>query len=60
VLLSGTELKIPALEGTPGNLTKNDSLQVSEGYRLVYEFYKAKGDPRVTDFYRAIDRYKPR
>jgi hypothetical protein len=60
MLVSGVELIIPKLEGTPGKLSKNDSLAVSEGYRLVYEFYKAKGDPRAGDFHRAMERYTPK
>jgi nucleoid DNA-binding protein len=54
---SGVELTIPALEGSPEKLTKNDSLAVSEGYRLLYEYYKARNDPRAGDFQKAMNRY---
>jgi hypothetical protein len=60
MLISGRELLIPVLEGTPERLTRNDSLAVSEGYRLVYEFYKAQDDTRAKDFSRAMKRYKPK
>ena len=60
MVISGREFIVPALEGTPEKLSRNDSLAISDGYRLVYEFYKSKGDPRASDFYRGIDRYKPR
>jgi hypothetical protein len=53
----GKEVKIPALEGMPDKLSHNDSLEVAEGYRLVYEFYQAKGDPRANDFNRAYQKY---
>jgi nucleoid DNA-binding protein len=59
MLVSGMELVIPALEGKPGQLTRNDSTEVAEGYRLVYEFYKAKGDLRAGDFFNAMKKYKP-
>jgi integration host factor subunit alpha len=60
MLISGRELVIPALEGTPERLTRNDSMAVSEGYRLAYEYYKAKDDPRANDFFKAMNRYKPK
>jgi nucleoid DNA-binding protein len=59
MVISGRELRIPALEGSPDKLTKNDSLAVSEGYRLVCEFYEARGDLKAKDYSRAMRRYKP-
>lgn len=59
MLISGRELAIPVLEGTPDHLSRNDSLAVSEGYRFAYEYFKAKDDPRVKDFFRAMKQYKP-
>jgi len=59
ILISGKELVIPALEGTPEQMTRNDSLAVSEGYRLLYEYYGAKKDLRTDDFFKAMERYKP-
>jgi len=53
----GKTVMIPALEGTPKQLSQNDSLEVAEGYRLVYEFYKEKGDPRAEEFNKAYQRY---
>jgi len=50
---------IPAPEGTPERLTRNDSLAVSEGYRLVYEYFSKKEDQRKDDFFKAMERYKP-
>jgi nucleoid DNA-binding protein len=60
MLISGRELVIPVLEGSPKRLTRNDSLAVSEGYRLVYEYFKTKDDPRANDFSRAMKRYMPK
>ena len=59
MLISGKELIIPALEGTPAKLTRNDSLAVSDGYRLLYEYFGAKEDTRTDDFFKAMERYKP-
>jgi hypothetical protein len=53
----GKTVNIPALEGTPGHLSHNDSLEVAEGYRLVYEFYKGKGDAKAEEFYKAYQKY---
>jgi hypothetical protein len=58
MVISGREIVIPALEGKPDKLSHNDSLAVSDGYRLVYEYYKAHGDARADDFRRGMDRYK--
>jgi hypothetical protein len=60
MVVSESELKIPKLEGSAKHLSKNDSLEVSEGYRLVSEFYKTKGDPRAAEFARAMEKYRPR
>ncbi len=60
MLITGKEIIIPELEGKPDHLSRNDSAAVSDGYRLVYEFYKAKGDSRAEDFRRGADKYKPR
>jgi nucleoid DNA-binding protein len=60
MVISGSELVVPVLEGTPDRLSRNDSLAVSEGYRLVYEYFKAKDDPRTKDFYMAMKRYQPK
>ncbi len=59
MLISGIELIIPALEGTPEKLTRKDSLAVSDGYRLLYEYFGAKEDTRTDDFFKAMERYKP-
>ena len=58
-VITGKELEIPSLEGAPHKLSRNDSLEVSEGYRLVYEYYKAQGDSRAEDFKRAMVKYRP-
>jgi nucleoid-associated protein YgaU len=60
MVISGSELVIPNLEGKPDRLTRNDSVAVSEGYRLVYEYFKTKDDPRTKDFFRAMKRYTPK
>jgi nucleoid DNA-binding protein/nucleoid-associated protein YgaU len=60
MVVSGRELIIPALEGKPDQLTKNDSLAVSEGYHLVYEFYQVKDETKARDFALAMKRYKPK
>jgi len=59
ILITGTELVIPALEGTAVKLTRNDSAALTEGYRMVYDFYMAKGDPMADDFLKGVERYKP-
>ena len=60
LVYSGKELVIPALEGTTEKLTRNDSMAISDGYRLVYEFYQSKGDAAAGEFFKGIDHYKPR
>jgi DNA-binding protein HU-beta len=60
MVISGKEIVIPELEGKPDKLSRNDSLAVSDGYRLVYEFYKEKGDPRAEDFHRGAEKYSPK
>jgi hypothetical protein len=59
MLITGKELVIPALEGTPDHMTRNDSLAVSEGYRLLYEYFGAKEDLSTDDFFKAMERYRP-
>ena len=56
----GKTVKIPVLEGSPHNLSRYDSTNVAEGYRLVYEYYKAKGTPEADDFYTAWQNYLPK
>ncbi|MBW6460022.1 MAG: HU family DNA-binding protein [Bacteroidales bacterium] len=60
LVIIGKEILIPALEGTPDRLTPNDSLEISEGYRLVYEYYREKGDPKADDFQLVMERYHPK
>jgi hypothetical protein len=55
----GSELTIPVLGGTPQKLTRADSLNVSDGYRLVYEYYLSKGDARAAEFRQVMLKYKP-
>jgi|GEM_PF-740459 len=59
LVIIGEEIIIPGLEGSQDRLTRNDSLKISEGYRLVYEYYLAKGDPKAEDFRKAMERYQP-
>jgi hypothetical protein len=55
----GKTVKIPVLEGTPHKLTRNDSVNVADGYRLVYEYYLDKSDPKADDFKQAYQNYLP-
>jgi len=54
-----SELTIPTLAGTPKKLTSNDSLNISDGYRLVYEYYLQHRDARAEDFRLVMLKYKP-
>jgi len=56
----GKDLVIPVLEGTPKILSHNDSLAVSDGYRLVYEYYLDNGDTRAEEFRLVMVKYKPK
>ncbi len=58
--VTGRDIVIPALEGTPWKLTRNDSIAVADGYRMVYEYYLEKGDNRAEDFRLVMLRYKPK
>ncbi len=49
-LYAGIQLVIPALEGSPRHLTSNDSLEISKAYKMLYEYYSAKQDPRANNF----------
>jgi DNA-binding protein HU-beta len=60
ILTNGTELVIPALEGTPDNLASSDSTRIAEGYRMLYEYYSSKGDDRAGDFRYAMNVFTPR
>ena len=57
--VTGESIVIPALEGSAKKLTRNDSLAVSEGYRMVYEYYLSKNDPRAEEFRLVMLKYKP-
>lgn len=56
---TGKTLVIPALEGSAGNLTRNDSVRISDGYRILYEYYGALEDARTSRFYWGMIRYRP-
>lgn len=56
----GTELVIPSLEGTPQNLSRNDSTRVAEGFRVLYNYYNDKGDEMAKDFLYAMNAFSPR
>jgi nucleoid-associated protein YgaU len=56
----GQKLLVPRLEGDRYNLTRNDSMNISEGYRLLYEFYMIEEDPRTSNFYFGMLRYRPK
>lgn len=56
----GKELIIPALEGDRFNLSRADSMNLSEGYRMLYEYYMVEEDPRTSNFYFGMMRYMPR
>ena len=60
IVINGSELVIPALEGTPDNLASSDSTRIAEGYRLLYEYYSGKGDDRANDFRFAMNAYTPK
>jgi integration host factor subunit beta len=59
-VIIGKNVQIPSLEGSPGKLSRSDSVEVYEGYRLVYEYYKEKGDSRAAGFHRAMEKYQPK
>jgi hypothetical protein len=60
ILVSGTDVIIPRIEGKPYNLTRNDSLAVSKGYTAVYEYYQGRNDPRAEEFFHVAEKYKPK
>ena len=60
LIIIGNEIIIPPLEGTSDRLTRNDSLEISEGSRLIYEYYLAKGDPKAENFRIVMERYHPK
>lgn len=54
----GLVLSIPPLEGTPGSLTKSDSMQLSEAYFVVAEAYRQLDrDDMATQYLRHSTRY---
>ncbi len=57
--VTGRDIIIPALEGTPWKLTRNDSIAIADGYRMVYEYYLEKGDQRAEEFRQAMLRFTP-
>jgi nucleoid DNA-binding protein len=59
-VLTGLTLTIPSLEGTTDHLTRGDSSRVSEGYRLIYEYYNALGDERAKEYRWAVNKYSPK
>lgn len=56
----GSRLVIPKLEGTRYNLSRQDSMNLSEGYRMLYEYYMIREDLRTSNFYYGMVRYMPR
>ncbi|HNQ83143.1 MAG TPA: HU family DNA-binding protein [Bacteroidales bacterium] len=58
-LPSGLTLIIPGLEGSPNKLSRRDSSEVSEGYRLLSEYYREK-DPSLSDgFLKTSSQFRP-
>ncbi|MDX9905379.1 MAG: HU family DNA-binding protein [Bacteroidales bacterium] len=58
-LPSGLTLVIPGLEGSPNKLSRRDSSEVSEGYRLLSEYYREK-DPSLSDgFLKTSSQFRP-
>lgn len=41
----GSEIKLPRMHGTPGNLTSEDRRSIAEGYFLVYQYHKKTNKP---------------
>lgn len=59
-IISGVELVIPSLEGTPASLSRADSAHVAEGFEMLYEYYTSKGDERARDYRFAKIAYSPK
>jgi hypothetical protein len=59
-LPKGLELVIPGLEGTPHKLSHNDSLEVSEGYRLLSEYYREKDAALSEELLKTSVQYSPK
>ena len=59
-LAKGITITIPGLEGTPRNLSRQDSSHIADGYRLIYEYYSSRGDQRADGFYQEVMKYNPR
>jgi nucleoid DNA-binding protein len=56
---TGAKLMVPALEGDRFNLTRNDSMNLSEGYRMLYEFYTLQMSSEASKYHFGMNRYKP-
>ena len=56
----GLELVIPGLEGTPHKLSHNDSLEVSEGYRLLSDYYREKDGALSEGLLRTSRQFTPK
>jgi nucleoid DNA-binding protein len=59
-VISGLNLVIPSLEGTKDQLTRNDSLALSEGYRLLYDYYNSRQDSVAENFRKGMNLFRPR
>ncbi len=49
-LIPGKAILLPALEGQPDQLTKNDKKQIAEGFLQAYLFYKDKDSARARGY----------
>lgn len=49
-LIYGSEIKLPALDGTPGNLTETDKKKIAKAYLEVYIYYKNKDKKKARTY----------
>ncbi len=57
-LITGVNIAIPSLEGSPGNLTAADASNLYQGYLAAHRAFQARGDERADIFLRWSEKYQ--
>ncbi|MCH7860002.1 MAG: hypothetical protein IID14_09965 [Candidatus Marinimicrobia bacterium] len=57
-LITGVDIAIPSLEGSPANLTAADASNLHQGYLVAYRAFQARGDQRADTYLRMSEKYQ--
>ncbi len=57
-LITGVNIAIPSLEGSPGNLTAADASNLYQGFLAAHRAFQVRGDERADLFLRLSEKYQ--